>query len=140
MKDDKDIFSLFMEILNQSDISKDDIRRSLEYAINNKLNKEDVRRSLAYARDLEQGLSKPDPAIYQRMLDALKLSPEECLYVGDGGSRELYAARDIGMQTLQCTWFHELAFEPHIPCPLLDDFPHADRQEEVLNYLSSFTM
>lgn len=88
----------------------------------------------------EQGLSKPDPAIYQRMLDALKLSPEECLYVGDGGSRELYAARDIGMQALQCTWFHELAFEPHIPCPLLDEFPHADRREEVLNYLSSFTM
>ena len=88
----------------------------------------------------EQGLSKPDPAIYQRMLDALELSPKECLYVGDGGSRELYAARDIGMQALQCTWFHELAFEPHIPCPLLEDFPHADRQEEVLNYLSSFTM
>ena len=88
----------------------------------------------------EQGLSKPDHAIYQRMLDALKLSPEECLYVGDGGSRELYAARDIGMHALQCTWFHELAFEPHIPCPLLDEFPHADRQEDVLNYLSSFTM
>lgn len=88
----------------------------------------------------EQGLSKPDPAIYQRMLDALELSPEECLYVGDGGSRELYAARDIGMHALQCTWFHELAFEPHIPCPLLDEFSHADRQEEVLNYLSSFTM
>ena len=88
----------------------------------------------------EQGLSKPDPAIYQRMLDALKLSPEECLYVGDGGSRELYAARDIGMQALQCTWFHELAFEPHIPCPLLEEFPHADCQEDVLNYLSSFTM
>ena len=88
----------------------------------------------------EQGLSKPDPAIYQRMLDALELSPEECLYVGDGGSRELYAARDIGMHALQCTWFHELAFEPHIPCPLLDEFPHADRQEDMLNYLSSFTM
>lgn len=88
----------------------------------------------------EQGLSKPDPAIYQRMLDALELSPKECLYVGDGGSRELYAARDIGMQALQCTWFHELAFEPHIPCPLLEDFPHADRQADVINYLSSFTM
>lgn len=58
MKEDKDIFSLFMEIINQNDLNKDDIRRSLEYAINNKLNKEDVRRSLAYARDLEQGLSK----------------------------------------------------------------------------------
>ena len=88
----------------------------------------------------EQGLSKPDPAIYQRMLDALELSPEECLYVGDGGSRELYAARDIGMHALQCTWFHELAFEPHIPCPLLEEFPHADCQEDVINYLSSFTM
>ncbi len=88
----------------------------------------------------EQGLCKPDPAIYQRMLETLKLSSEECLYVGDGGSRELYAARDIGMQALQCTWFHKLAFEPHIPCPVLDEFPHAEHQEDVLNYLSSFTM
>ncbi|MBP3741761.1 MAG: HAD-IA family hydrolase [Treponema sp.] len=88
----------------------------------------------------EQGLCKPDATIYQKMLDALKLSPEECLYVGDGGSRELYAARDIGMYALQCTWFHELAFEPHIPCPLLDEFPHAEHQEDVINYLSSFTM
>lgn len=88
----------------------------------------------------EQGLSKPDPAIYQGMLETLKLSSEECLYVGDGGSRELYAARDIGMQALQCTWFHKLAFEPHIPCPVLDEFPHAEHQEDVINYLSSFTM
>ena len=88
----------------------------------------------------EQGLSKPDPAIYKRMLDALKLNPEECLYIGDGGSRELYAARNIGMKAIQCTWFHKLAFEPHIPCPLLDEFPHADHQEDVINYLSSFTM
>ena len=28
---------------------------------------------------------------------------------------ELYAAREIGMNALQGTWFHHLAFEPHIP-------------------------
>ena len=83
----------------------------------------------------EQGLSKPDPAIYQRMLDALKFNPEECLYVGDGGSRELYAAQALGMKAIQCTWFHKLAFEPHIPCPLLDEFPHADHQTDILKFL-----
>ena len=83
----------------------------------------------------EQGVCKPDPAIYRKMLDALKVKPEECLYVGDGGSRELYAARDIGMNAVQCTWFHDRAFEPHVPCSLLDEFPHADKQSDILKYL-----
>ena len=83
----------------------------------------------------EQGLCKPDPEIYKRMITKLGVKPEECLYVGDGGSRELYGARDAGMQAVQCTWFHERAFEPHIPCPLLDDFPHADTQEDILKYI-----
>ena len=83
----------------------------------------------------EQGLSKPDPAIYQAMIQALGVKPEECLYVGDGGSRELYTARDVGMDAIQCTWFHDRAFEPHIPCPLLDEFPHADKQEDILAWI-----
>ena len=85
----------------------------------------------------EQGILKPDPAIYKASMSALNVKPEECLYVGDGGSRELFAAREIGMKALQCTWFHDLAFEPHIPCPLLEDFPHVNHQLEVLNYLDS---
>ena len=83
----------------------------------------------------EQGLSKPDPEIYKRMIDKLGVKPEECLYVGDGGSRELYGARAAGMNAVQCTWFHELAFEPHIPCALLDDFPHADTQADILRFI-----
>ena len=83
----------------------------------------------------EQGILKPDPAIYKAMMSSLNVNPEECVYVGDGGSRELFAARDNGMKAVQCTWFHELAFEPHIPCPLLDEFPHADHQSDVLKYL-----
>ena len=70
----------------------------------------------------EQGICKPDPAMYQRMIEQLGVAPDECLYVGDGGSRELYGARDAGMKALQCTWFHELAFFPHVPCPILDEF------------------
>ena len=83
----------------------------------------------------EQGICKPDQEIYRRMINALKVLPEECLYVGDGGSHELYAARQAGMHPVQCTWFHELAFEPHIPCQILDDFEHAEKQMDVLKFL-----
>ena len=83
----------------------------------------------------EQGICKPDPAMYQRMIEQLGVAPDECLYVGDGGSRELYGARDAGMKALQCTWFHELAFFPHVPCPILDEFDHAEHQLDVLNFI-----
>lgn len=80
----------------------------------------------------EQGLCKPSPVLYQRMLELLAVKPESCLYVGDGGSRELFAARDAGMPAVQCTWFHDRAFEPHIPCPLLAEFEHAGHQLDIL--------
>lgn len=83
----------------------------------------------------EQGLCKPDPALYKKITELLHVEPDECLFVGDGGSGELYAARDAGMHAVQCTWFHERAYEPHIPCPILDEFDHADTQLEVLKYL-----
>ena len=83
----------------------------------------------------EQGTCKPDLSLYRKMTEQLGIKAEECLYVGDGGSRELYAARDAGMQPMQCTWFHERAYEPHIPCPILDEFEHADHQEDILNYI-----
>ena len=83
----------------------------------------------------EQGICKPDAELFRRMTEALQVAPEECLYVGDGGSRELYAARDFGMQAVQCTWFHERAFEPHVSCPILEEFAHADRPMQIVDYV-----
>ena len=83
----------------------------------------------------EQGVCKPDQEMFRRMTQQLGLKPEECLYVGDGGSRELYAARDAGMHPVQCTWFREKAYEPHIPCAVLDEFDRADKQLDILKYL-----
>ena len=84
----------------------------------------------------EQGVCKPEKLIYDRCLAELGLSAGECLYVGDGGSKELYAAKDAGMHPVQCTWFHDRAFEPHIPCPILDEFEHADHQRDILQFLN----
>ena len=83
----------------------------------------------------ETGLYKPDPAVFKAMIEKLGVKPEECLYVGDGGSRELYGARDAGMKAVQCTWFHDRAFEPHVSCPLLDGFPHVNKQSDVLKLI-----
>ena len=53
----------------------------------------------------EQGVQKPEREIFERCLSELSVAPEDCLYVGDGGSLELETARSFGMQTLQAGWF-----------------------------------
>lgn len=53
----------------------------------------------------EQSVAKPDRKIYEKCMEMLDLKPEECLYVGDGGSRELEAARDCGMHPVQAVWY-----------------------------------
>lgn len=85
----------------------------------------------------EQGIKKPDPQIYYRIMAELDVEPEECLYVGDGGSNELAVAKEIGMKPVQALWFRPLMFEPHIPSPVYDEYPHAEVQADVLNYLES---
>ena len=85
----------------------------------------------------EQGIQKPDPRLYQSIMDEFGVTADQCLFVGDGGSRELFAARDIGMKAVQCSWFRPLAFEPHIPCPVLPEFPQVMNQLDVLDYLDS---
>ena len=82
----------------------------------------------------EEGLLKPDHSMYLSIMDELRAEPQECLYVGDGGSKELYAARELGMKAVQAAWFHELAFEPHVPCPILDEFPQAYEQKDILKW------
>lgn len=53
----------------------------------------------------ELGMKKPDTAIFERCLEGLGLAPQECLYVGDGGSLELETAQAVGMHPLQAAWY-----------------------------------
>jgi putative hydrolase of the HAD superfamily len=46
---------------------------------------------------VEVGRCKPDPLIYLEACWRLRVAPEDCLYVGDGGSRELTGAAAVGM-------------------------------------------
>ena len=46
------------------------------------------------------GLRKPDPRIYELACDRLGVSPDTCVYVGDGGSNELTGADAAGMHAV----------------------------------------
>ncbi|MEV0273243.1 HAD family hydrolase [Hamadaea sp. NPDC050747] len=47
------------------------------------------------------GAVKPDPTIYLAACAALRVEPRHCLYVGDGGSRELTGASALGMYAIR---------------------------------------
>jgi putative hydrolase of the HAD superfamily len=46
------------------------------------------------------GVKKPDARIYQLAAEKLAVKPEECLYIGDGSSRELTGASGVGMRAV----------------------------------------
>jgi putative hydrolase of the HAD superfamily len=46
------------------------------------------------------GLRKPDPRIYQMMIDALGVDPKRCVYLDDLGVN-LKPAREMGMTTIK---------------------------------------
>lgn len=61
----------------------------------------------------EMGMKKPDTAIYQACMEKLSVDPDECVYVGDGGSRELETARKLGIEAVQAVWYlKEGTFQP----------------------------
>jgi putative hydrolase of the HAD superfamily len=50
---------------------------------------------------VEVGVCKPDPRIYRAACEQLGVSPQRCLYVGDGGSHELTGAEAVGMTAVR---------------------------------------
>lgn len=78
----------------------------------------------------EQGVQKPEHEIFERCLAELNVAPEDCLYVGDGGSRELETARTFGMKPLQAGWFIKRQQENWRK----EGFDGAEEPKEVLEY------
>lgn len=81
----------------------------------------------------EAGVMKPDPAIFCLCARKLGADPEECLYVGDGGSQELTAARMLGMRAVQAAWY--LQSGSIQPVGLLADFPQAESPMAILSHV-----
>ena len=99
-----------------------------------------IRRSVLYPYfdapllSWEEGLQKPDEAIFRRCMERLGAEAEECLYVGDGGSHELETARSLGMTALQAAWY--LRENTLQPCSRKPDFPQLEHPMDVLKHLA----
>ena len=85
----------------------------------------------------EQGTAKPDKEIFLRCMKAFEVSPEDCLYVGDGGSCELETARDLGMNAVQAVWY--LKDEIKNQSKRMNNFSQAERPFDLFNMLSLYT-
>ena len=82
----------------------------------------------------EEGICKPDPVIFHTCLDRLAVPAESCLYVGDGGSRELETAKSLGMQPLQAVWYRQEAFE-HCHEAIRPELPQLKRPMDLLTWI-----
>ena len=80
----------------------------------------------------EEGVQKPDAEIYRRCVARLGIRAEECLYVGDGGSGELEAAREMGMTAVQAVWY--LKESPLPPTGRREGFPQLETPLAVLDW------
>lgn len=81
----------------------------------------------------EQGVCKPDKAIYERCVQELGVAMNECLYLGDGGSRELETAGEVGMHPVQAAWY--LVKGGDQPCYRKPGFRQADNPMDVLRFV-----
>ncbi|PWW26645.1 HAD superfamily hydrolase (TIGR01509 family)/HAD superfamily hydrolase (TIGR01549 family) [Cytobacillus oceanisediminis] len=45
-----------------------------------------------------EGLKKPDPEIFKRSIEQLKVSPSESIFIGDHPENDVKAARKVGMK------------------------------------------
>lgn len=95
-----------------------------------------IKRSVLYpffdavCLSFDEGIQKPDPAIFERCIEKLGVKADECLYVGDGGSNELEAARALGMQAVQAVWY--LREGVNQPSRRKADFEHMEKPMDVI--------
>ena len=59
------------------------------------------------------GVKKPDPRIYRMALDRLGVAAKDCLYIGDGSSRELSGAQEVGMHPVLIRVPHEMSADAY---------------------------
>ena len=82
------------------------------------------------------GRCKPDPVLYLTACRRLGLRPQECLYVGDGGSRELTGARAAGLSAVRLAAADlagHLVFNPDTDWP----GPELSRLSDVIDLVES---
>ena len=81
----------------------------------------------------DEGIQKPNLAIFKRCIEKLDVKADECLYVGDGGSNELEAAKKLGMKAVQAVWY--LKEDANQPAQRKTDFEHIETPLDIMDII-----
>ncbi|MHB9022871.1 MAG: HAD family hydrolase [Armatimonadota bacterium] len=81
------------------------------------------------------GARKPDQMLFRAVCAGLAVTPERCLYIGDGDGRELTGARQAGMDAMLICMPHEREEIMQREDPRQWDGPVIEGILEVLGYL-----
>lgn len=87
----------------------------------------------AVCLSFDEGIQKPDPAIFERCIERLGVEADACLYVGDGGSNELEAAQRLGMQVVQAVWYLKEGINQ--PAQRKTDFEHIEKPMDIIELI-----
>lgn len=79
----------------------------------------------------KEGTMKPDYRIYEICLNRLGYRADECIYIGDGGSNELYAAKELGIKAFQAGWYLKERMENY----KLSEFVCLEDPMDIINYI-----
>jgi putative hydrolase of the HAD superfamily len=77
-------------------------------------------------------VKKPDPRMYELACERLAVAPGDCLYVGDGGSRELTGAAKAGMHPVLIRVPYDRMYDPFRPDAEEWKGPRISTLEEIL--------
>ncbi len=79
-----------------------------------------------------EGFAKPDSRIYCKAAALLKRVPSECIFIGDGGTRELQGAQTCGVQAYQAWWYLK-EYEEQYRTERMQPFQRLFEPSEVLS-------
>jgi putative hydrolase of the HAD superfamily len=71
-----------------------------------------------------EGIKKPDPQIFKRALDQMKVSANESLFVGDHPENDVKASQNIGMKGIWMKDSQQGNFETKYIIDDLAELPH----------------
>lgn len=80
------------------------------------------------------GILKPEPEIYKLAMDRLGIKPHESIFIGDGGSDELYGAKMAGMKTVFTEYLERKSSDKIEKIKFYADY-HIDIFDEILKYV-----
>lgn len=105
-----DLINLVLNVRKRSNIKLYILSNMINLSSNDELVQNIKAQFDGYFASYTIGLKKPNPKIFKKLLESIKLKPEECLYVDDD-NKYIKVAFELGFHTIHYKNNHELQYK-----------------------------